>query len=138
MPARAALATRSPGQPGARWRALSEEALGKKRLGIGVQPRIVVHQIGAAEQLNRRMVGPAADLDRPYDRSRGNEQERRPVSQRLLDRRVHVLIARPGVDLLDQPVLDGRVVRQQLERPRERRGRVSCPAMITDTRLSRT
>ena len=118
-----------PGSAGARRRtgsrcrcraACVEEALGAEGVGIRVDRRVVVEQVGVRHQADAGRIAPAADLDRLLDEPRGRVGQHGPAAERLLDRRGQVLVVVPGVDLVGQP----------------RRARAGCAASRSNAQAS--
>ena len=112
MPARTALASRSPGQPCSRLGRTAHEALRAEGVRVGVQIGVMMHKVGAAEQLGWRTVSEASDLNRRDHLTWDGEQERGPVSQGLLHRRDEKCILVSTVNLLYQTTLYVTVMRE--------------------------
>ncbi len=119
---RAGLASAAPRHPYLGARSLIKKALWTERLGIAIHRRVVLHQMDAANQMHGRAVGVPAYCVRLGDDARDREQEHRPMTQDLAHDRIEV-IAVPVIQLRDQSLSHGRVVREQLDRPGQLRAR---------------
>ncbi len=113
-------------------------------LRVRVQRWVMVHQVDAPEQLRRRPVSIRRSRSARHH-ARDRERKHRSVPQHLLNGSGQVLVlagvalgvgvtAAAAVELLDQPVPHGRIVRQQLDAYASSAAVVSCPARITDMR----
>ena len=79
-----------------RCRAAVEEALGPELVGVGVDRRVVMDQVGVRDEADAGRVGPSADLDRLLHEPRLAVRQDGAPAQRLLDRRGQVLVAVPS------------------------------------------
>ena len=80
MPAEAVLAASSPGQPCVWLLRFVDEALWAELVRVGIQLGVVVHEVGAAYEVNGGTVCPAANLDLLDNHSWDGEEEYRLVA----------------------------------------------------------
>ena len=86
----------------------------------------MLHEVDGAEELDGRTIGGARDLEWPADHPGNREQEDGAVAEHLLDRGREISFA-AGVQVVNQASRDGRIMGQQLKRPRELGGRRLVP-----------
>src|ERR1039458_7997969 len=111
-----ALAPAAPRHPDLARRRPVQEALWPERIWIGVDVRVVLHQVDAADEGGWRAVGPRGDLKRPADRAGNREQEHRPVAEHLLNRGGEIALA-AAVEVIDEALGHDRIASKQPERP---------------------
>ena len=102
-----------------------EEALRPEGVGVRVDVRVVVEQVGVGDEgAGPRLVVPAADRDRLGDEARLAVGEDRAAAQRFPDRREEVVLRSVvRAHLLGQPPEHLRLAAESLERPGQgRRG----------------
>ena len=100
--AEAAAAAAAEGDPGVGARVGIEEALRPEGVGLRIDIRVVMDEVGVRDHVAAGLVGPAADLDLADHPARAGDREDRAAAQRLADRGGHVLVA-SRVDLRDEP-----------------------------------
>src|ERR1700730_15070446 len=118
MVAGTSLAPAAPGQPDVRSGRGIEETLGPKHVRLGIQARVVLHEVDAADELDGRTIGRGPDLARPPDYPGNREQEDGAMTEHLLDRGREISVA-TSVQVVNQPPRNGRVMSEQLKGPRE-------------------
>src|SRR6185295_18510685 len=62
----------------------SRKRSGRKRVGLRIEVRVVVHEVDAADQRRARLVGVAADLDALLDPPRLGDREHGAAAEDLL------------------------------------------------------
>ena len=114
----ASLASAAPRHPDLRSGRGIEEAFGPEPVRFGVQARVVLHEVDAADELDGRAIDGARDLEGPADHPGDREQEDGTVAEHLLDRGREISLA-TSVEVVNQAPCDGRIMGEQLKRPRK-------------------